>query len=163
VFQHGHDTQGKIAVVNADGTGLVTYDVLGIDPSWSPNGSQIVFSRVVDGRWLLHTASADGTDVTCLDVLGYACDWSPDGQWVAYSPLGGGVWLVRPDGSDAHALPAAESVGTAWYPTWSPDGSRLAFYSNVRDSNYELYTIGSDGSDLVRLTSSTYYDSDPDW
>jgi WD40 repeat protein len=36
---------------------------------------------------------------------------------------------------------------------WSPDGARLAFASR-RDGNSELYTIGADGGDLRRVTST---------
>jgi TolB protein len=37
-------------------------------------------------------------------------------------------------------------------PTWSPDGTKIAFSSN-RDGDYDIYVINQDGSDLRNLTS----------
>lgn len=48
------------------------------------------------------------------------------------------------------------------YPTWSPDGSRLVFYSD-QAKDREIYSIRADGTDLKRLTNSPGPDEDPDW
>ena len=42
-------------------------------------------------------------------------------------------------------------------PSWSPDGRRIAFYSN-RDGNGEIYVMGSNGSNLRRLINEPDYD-----
>ena len=47
-------------------------------------------------------------------------------------------------------------------PTWSPDGSKIAF-STDRDGNSEIYTINADGSGLARLTDNDVTDVDPMW
>ncbi len=47
-------------------------------------------------------------------------------------------------------------------PVWSPDGSRIAFYSN-RDGNFEIYTIHPDGTNLRRLTHSDAGDGEMTW
>jgi Tol biopolymer transport system component len=75
---------------------------------------------------------------------------SPDGEWI----LGGrdsqeDIVLVRSDGSDLRLVtddPHRDRV-----PRWSPDGSRIAFYSN-RSGKYEIWSVKPDGSDLKRLT-----------
>jgi Tol biopolymer transport system component len=40
-----------------------------------------------------------------------------------------------------------------WAPRWSPDGRRLAFFSNL-SGKYEIWTINADGSDRRQLTFS---------
>ena len=36
-------------------------------------------------------------------------------------------------------------------PAWSPDGKRIAFYSE-RDGNAEIYVMNADGTGVTRLT-----------
>ena len=47
-------------------------------------------------------------------------------------------------------------------PAWSPDGTRIAFYS-TRDLNREIYVMNADGSDQVRLTDHSSSDYLPSW
>lgn len=47
-------------------------------------------------------------------------------------------------------------------PAVSPDGKRIAFASNS-DSNWEIYLMNSDGSDLTRITRNPASDIWPHW
>jgi len=47
-------------------------------------------------------------------------------------------------------------------PRWSPDGTRLAFHSDLRGNN-DVYVIDADGDNLRRITDHPGDDSDPDW
>src|SRR5690348_14850117 len=47
-------------------------------------------------------------------------------------------------------------------PAWSPDGSRIAFWSN-RDGKSEIYVMNADGSDVRRLTNNLFDDYGPKW
>lgn len=54
--------------------------------------------------------------------------WSRDGAWIAFTKTVAGnsdIFIVRPDGTGARRLTfdPSEDIG----PTWSPDGSRIAF------------------------------------
>jgi len=46
-------------------------------------------------------------------------------------------------------------------PTWSPDGSRIAFTSN-RDGFFQIYLMNADGSNQVRI-GSDFSDACPSW
>ena len=50
------------------------------------------------------------------------------------------------------------------YPTWSPDGSKIAFVSDRdRDGGDDIYVMNADGTNPVRLTQHDGYDSEPAW
>jgi eukaryotic-like serine/threonine-protein kinase len=76
---------------------------------------------------------------------------SPDGEWVVYSQTEPqeDLLLSRIDGSERRAL--TSDVYRDRRPRFSPDGSRVAFYSN-RGGHYEVWTVGRDGGGLRQLT-----------
>ncbi|HVT14887.1 MAG TPA: protein kinase [Thermoanaerobaculia bacterium] len=82
-----------------------------------------------------------------------SCDASPDGRWIAFHSQvpQENVFIVRSDGSELRQLTNDSYRNRR--PVWSPDGSRVAFYSN-RSGRYELWSIRPDGSRLEELTSS---------
>ncbi|HEX8421799.1 MAG TPA: LpqB family beta-propeller domain-containing protein, partial [Pyrinomonadaceae bacterium] len=47
-------------------------------------------------------------------------------------------------------------------PSWSPDGTRLAFVSE-RDGNAEIYTVSATGGAVTRLTNNPAADTLPTW
>ena len=44
-------------------------------------------------------------------------------------------------------------------PSWSPDGSKIAFYSD-RDGTMDIYVMDPDGSNVTRLTTGIAGDND---
>jgi Tol biopolymer transport system component len=67
-----------------------------------------------------------------------------------------GVSTVNPDGSGlTHVSPDGTS-GHGFNPTWSPDGSKIAFASNYffgGGTPYDIYVMNGDGSGIVRVTN----------
>ncbi len=80
-------------------------------------------------------------------------DLSPDGSTVVMRSFGSkeDVLLIRTDGSNLRKL--TDDGFRNRGPAWSPDGTRIAFYSD-RGGAYDLWTIRADGSGLTRLMKS---------
>ena len=67
---------------------------------------------------------------------------------------------MNADGSGQRNL--TNRRGDDWYPTWSPDGNRIAF-TTFRDANREVYVMRSDGTQQRNLTNHPGDDWAPAW
>ena len=56
----------------------------------------------------------------------------------------------------------SNTKGGERFPKWSPDGTKVAFYSDMT-GNTQIYVINADGSNQVQLTSNKSNDSFPAW
>jgi Tol biopolymer transport system component len=157
---------------NADGTDVRRLtEAAGtvLDPAWSPDGSRVVYrdsNRGLNVDDEIYAVAADGTGATNLTndpANDWGPDWSPDGRTIVFNsdreglPMGG--YLMNPDGSDVRRIPTDVWVE---YPAWSPDGERIAFMS-ARGTEYDIWAVDVDGSDLVQLTDSPGQDGWPAW
>ena len=83
-------------------------------------------------------------------------------MWRLVAGLACGLVLDASQAPRAEEVPSLNPDGISHYSRWSPDGSRIAF-SSTRHGNWELYVVGTDGTDLVRLTRNTTDDVFPTW
>lgn len=173
--EQDHSVDGIFTVRASDGGGLVRL-TRGHDgyPSYSPDGSKVVFMRtstrsgvVPDAAGALFVMHADGSGLRRITPWGYAFlqqSWSPDGSWIAFQKPFGELYLVHPDGSGLHRVPVSLPTGTGVVqPSWSPDGSRIVF-SLQQGGEAGISTVRPDGSDLRRVTGTPgVLDSGPSW
>lgn len=96
------------------------------------------------------------------DLVASDAALSPDGQHLVLSKPNE-ISIARRDGTELHKV--ATMPGTAFFPRWSPDGSRIRFtlgresylvsrYSGIQLAAASLWEISADGSHLHRLFSS---------
>jgi Tol biopolymer transport system component len=80
-----------------------------------------------------------------------SCDLSPDGEWLVFYQAAKqeDIFVVKTDGTELRQL--TNDIYKNRYPRWSPDGKKIAFYSN-RGGKYEVWTINRDGSGLQQVT-----------
>jgi Tol biopolymer transport system component len=81
-------------------------------------------------------------------------DASRDGGWLVYQTQAPreDLFVVHPDGTGLRRLTDDEFKDRQ--PRWSPDGRRIAFYSN-RGGQYEIWTLRADGSRLERAAAAS--------
>jgi len=151
---------GGLAVMGVDGSDRrpLLGGELGFEPSISRDGRRIAFSRNTDvGVTSIYVMNVDGTATTEVArglVFNPGPVWSPDGCQIAYrggfdqqfSPW---IAIVNADGTGYRQVtPPSDPNAFEYYesPTWSPDGSRLAFTKNS-----VLHVINVDGTGLTAL------------
>jgi Tol biopolymer transport system component len=180
-------TNGKIAftgnglyVMNPDGSGQTPL-VPGESPAWSPDGKKIAFTRSQGSNIDLFTMNADGsgqTDLTSLSGRAYEPAWSPDGTQIAYmhtdncTPSDGtcqaDLYTIGAGGGviQAHLNPTNLNLDLFSGPSWSPDGSWIAFGALVPGATHDaIYKVRPDGSDITTVFDdpSGYNSDDPNW
>jgi Tol biopolymer transport system component len=76
--------------------------------------------------------------------------------------VGAGLAVVAVAVFAARLLTRTQTDWKDGSPAWSPDGKRIAFYSE-RDGNSEIYVMNADGSAVTRLTNSKADEGYPAW
>lgn len=182
-----------ICSISADGTNLRRLmsgrDVR--DPAWAPDGARVSFSRrSPSGDLDIYVAAADGTNERRLTTgpgEKAGASWSPDGKSIAFEGKNGGgrqVYVMDAAGG----VPVLLAPGGTYSegPAWSHDGRRIAFYSDrsgkpesaatkeqrrqpggdLLDASLpapDIYTMGADGTDVVRITTDASANYAPAW
>ena len=125
-----------------------------------------VSDRIVGpGGGEVFLVDSDGGNLTRLTADGewdIQPAWAPGGNAIAFAREGG--WFdfdVFALGRDV-GLRRVTSSGHAERPTWSPDGTRIA-YSDDFGGDAELYVVTADGSGRTRLTTELGFDGEPAW
>ncbi len=172
LFQTDREGDWEIYVMNPDGTNPrnVSMNTAGdVEPDWSPDGTQIAFTRWVGNDRFIYVMDADGKNVKRL-TLGpkwdEAPDWSPDGAWIAFQSMRDGkqqLFAVRPDGSSTVKISHSSYIEA--YPAWSPDNQWIAFTSSgdvTGGANEDIYLMDANWN-VTRLTSLSGTDTTPAW
>jgi Tol biopolymer transport system component len=179
---------GGLFVINADGTGQTVLTTGGSirdsNPVYSPDGSKIAFDRNAGSGRNIVVMNADGTNpITITTSSSFSSvnmdpTWSPDGQKIAFISDRNGarrleIFVVNVDGTGLTQLTTNVQLGADgqgpvygndFEPSWSPDGSKIAFSSNrVALNNIEIYSMNPDGSNQTQLANLSGNERGPTW
>lgn len=148
----GDETGSCVWVMNADGTGkklLTTDDV----PPGCPD-----------------VAPGHGTRYNSRQPT-----WAPNGSEIAFTGppnicldptfvYGSDIWAMKPDGSSKRDL-LEDNHTSDRQPTWSPDGTRIAFVSDRQGAGeaYQIFSVPRLGGPVARITNDAFANEDPDW
>jgi TolB protein len=154
-------------------------------PAYSPDGKRIAFAHhplgpqypnpVVNAE--LYIMNADGSRIRQLThnrLIDWDAAWSPDGRRLVFErgpapaspddPLPPtDLWILDLKTGEERNLTNSPATYES-EAQWSPDGSRIAFDSDLWQSgNTDVYTIRPNGQDLRRLTDDPAFDGGPNY
>lgn len=135
-------------------------------PSPRPDASGVVFALapvVPNPVWGIFTVNNDGSGERKVIDNGTDPAMSPDAQWIAFA-RGGDIYRVRPNGTQLTQLTKHGPNATASSPSYSPDGSRIAYaLKTAAPAAADLHIMRADGSnDETLLTGGAQPDFSPD-
>ena len=147
-----------------------TSAIRGLD--WTPDGREIVYSGGVLGQshrlWIVSIAGGSPQPLASAgeDALSPVISRRSGRLIYARSSPDRNIWrsFVPRSGTDPAArIKVIGSTRDERSPQIAPDGRRIAFVSN-RSGNSEVWTAGTDGSDLIQLTASpNSFSGSPRW
>lgn len=173
----------QLYLVNADGTDLKQLTIMeqgACQPSWSPDGSQLVFISPCLGRAdftetiynesSLYIINADGTgldQLTAAPGSDFEPAWSPDGSKIAFTSVRGGfrqIYSLDIESREVTLLTNTTSAIESSQPSWSPDGTKIV-YLVKRVGSYQVWTMNANGQEAVQVTRSgqDLWDYLPTW
>lgn len=142
------------------------------NPAWSPDGKRIVFTSARTGQGDLYLLDVAHLDQPPLRLTGDAtaselyAAWSPDSTrlvLVGHTAKGDNLYLI--DNVDFPApRPLTQWDHTQTRPTWSPDGTMVAFYSNHVDlKRFDLYVMPITGTPTLVAQDVIMNEDGPPW
>ena len=128
--------------------------------SWSPDGKTIAFNSDMSGQTEVWTVPVDGGEPDRITTLGGTghMEFSPDGQTVAFISRAGGkfnIWTVPSSGGTAE--PLVDFAADCWGPSWSPDGTQLAFVSRGHEGgDWYIWILSVESGETTRLAKGVF-------
>jgi TolB protein len=172
------DLQGNI--LQKVHTGLPYFS----DPSFSPNGEQIVFRggkektenglKYIDELYIINVNARKAEQLTFYPkddttAMWYAYHagppfWESNKNFISFTSFRKGsysIFMIDPDGKNLKQITDDNANHT--YHSWSKGGNFLALEisDTTSNPNYDIYIMHKDGSNLKRLTSDKKYEQAP--
>jgi eukaryotic-like serine/threonine-protein kinase len=141
-------------------------------PAFSPDGERIAFRSEREGGGIF-VMGRTGEGVRRLTRFGYRPAWSPDGKRIAFvtenvefnpqnSDARSDLWVLDVASGEARRM---VSVVDAVVPSWSPDGTRIAYYRRRVDEQgiAGIWTVSLADGSTAPITDGSSLDWNPVW
>lgn len=166
VFQglYGKNYDNRLTMIREDGTGrapVVEKGTLQNEFNYDSTGNRLAYQtygevkpelRILERDWGRDNAVTDGNEGGYWDR---SPQWSPDDKTILFERHGRNLdgkrivqlWTVDVASGEENMLPIPDAK--ALDPTWSPDGKKIAFISDMDGEGwFDLYTMDADGKNL---------------
>jgi Tol biopolymer transport system component len=126
-----------VPVAGGEARRLTDDDTDATQPSWSPDGSRLVFQAYRDGNYHLWTVATDGSGLRQLTDGPFdhrEPRFSPDGSSIVFASDRGGTGsygLFTLDLESGGITTLTDRPGEEAMPAWSPDGKRIAYTTDA--------------------------------
>lgn len=126
-------------------------------PVWSPDGSQIAFvsnrENGEKGGQFIYVMHADGSHVRQLTRENESKwpDWSHDGRFITYTHKDD-IYIIPADGSGP-SRNLTNSPEKEEQPTWSPDGSKIAWLAD-NNGNWNIFVMDTADGHVKQITDN---------
>jgi hypothetical protein len=128
---------------------------------WSSDGTELLFARIEEysaenpfPKAYLYILHADGSETRLnsepTTFAEHSAAISPDGTRVVFATQGAGLYVVDAEGGRPVRLPY-HSAGDVNAPTFSPDGSQIAYLVYGDDNEEHVWVVDADGGNAHEI------------
>jgi TolB protein len=124
--------------------------------SFAPDGSLLVEVSKPSGPPSIERLDPTSKTLTPFLPGAMSAAYSPDGSRVAFThrkrsaPMDWDIWVA--DANGRHARDVIDAEGTQDFPTWSPDGTLLAYSGSSPWGDPDVFVAHQDGSTVADVT-----------
>ncbi|WP_028315678.1 TolB family protein [Desulfatibacillum aliphaticivorans] len=146
-------------------------------PTWAPAGFELAFveyTAVPADAAEIFSIKKEGDifrlpeKITKFPPMMTFPSYSPDGKLMACASfkrdpvLGVIEEIIVIDLKTGSQSQLTHDGADSFFPVWSPDGSKLAYTSNL-EGNFDIWAVSYPKGEKTRLTRSPSYDGEPSW
>lgn len=174
VFHCIIEGNSDIHIMNIDGSSMMR---LTEHPAWDnnarfyQNGKKIIFNSDRSGNMEIYSMNSDGTgdpeQLTFLQSMDFAPSISKNRKEILFTRGGvemGVSWdIYKMDLVNGTPVRLTETKGKDNFASWSNNGKKILFQSQVSGANTDIFILDADGGIPTNLTNHPSADTRPAW